>query len=80
MTVASNQQGETYTRSRSTQWLCVTSIPAVGSGKGCEGEHDPEDQFSPAPPPYAEDGGPLDVSDTDGILGDALAGGETMTG
>jgi len=43
-----------------------------------EGEHDPDDPFFAAPPLDAEDGTPIDVSDTDEILGDALA--EVTTG
>lgn len=42
-----------------------------------EGEHDPDDSFFAAPPLDAEDGTPIDVSDTDEILGDALVGGDT---
>lgn len=38
-----------------------------------EGEHNPDDPFFAAPPLDAEDGTPIDVSDTDEILGDALA-------
>lgn len=40
------------------------------------GEHDPTDPFFAAPPLDAEDGTPIDVSDTDTILGDALANGD----
>ncbi len=42
-----------------------------------EGEHDPEDPFFAAPPLDAEDGEPIEVSDTDELLGDTLAEGNT---
>ena len=51
-------------------WL--TEQPALDT----EGEHDPDDPFFAAPPLDAEDGEPIDVSDTDEILGDALAAGD----
>lgn len=51
-------------------WL--TEQPALET----EGEHDPDDPFFAAPPLDAEDGEPIDVTDTDEILGDALADGE----
>jgi len=50
-------------------WL--TAHPPLDS----EGEHDPEAPFFAAPPLDAEDGTPIDVSDTDDVLGDALAPG-----
>lgn len=37
-----------------------------------DGEHDPDDSFFAAPPLDAEDGTPIDFSDTDELLGDAL--------
>jgi len=54
-------------------WL--TEQPALER----EGEHDPEDPFFAAPPLDAADGEPIDVSDTDEILGDALDDGDTTT-
>jgi hypothetical protein len=54
-------------------WL--TEPPALES----EGEHDPEAPFFAAPPLDAEDGEPIDVSDTDEIFGDALAVEEPTT-
>jgi hypothetical protein len=41
-----------------------------------EGKHDPDDPFFAAAPLDAADGEPIDVADTDELLGDALADGE----
>lgn len=48
-------------------WL--TEQPALET----EGEHDPDDPFFAEPPLDTEAGEPIDVADTDVILGDALA-------
>jgi hypothetical protein len=41
-----------------------------------EGEHDPADPFFAAPPVDPEHGDPIEVSETDEILGDALVEGD----
>lgn len=41
-----------------------------------EGEHDPTAPFFAAPPLDAEDGKPIDVADTDELLGETLADGD----
>jgi len=51
-------------------WL--TARPSLDT----EGDHDPEAPFFAAPPLDAEDGTPIDVSDTDEVLGDALDSGD----
>lgn len=52
-------------------WL--TEQPALDT----EGEHDPDDPFFAAPPLDADAGEPIDVADTDDLLGDALAVDDT---
>ena len=52
---------------RAVVWWPTEQSPLETNGK-----HDPEDPFFAAPPLDAEDGTPIDVSDTDDILGDAL--------
>lgn len=52
-------------------WL--TEQPSLDT----EGEHDPDDPFFAAPPLDADAGEPIDVSDTDDLLGDALAVDDT---
>lgn len=50
------------------------STDAVGTVHFDEGEHDPEGPFFSAPALDTEGGEPIEVADTDEILGDALAG------
>jgi DNA-binding CsgD family transcriptional regulator len=43
-----------------------------------DGDHDFEAPFFAAPPLDAEDGTPIEVSDTDAVLGDAIDSGDLM--
>lgn len=59
---------------RAVVWWLTEQLPL-----DTEGEHDPDDPFFAAPPLDAEGGEPIEVSDTDEILGDALAKGDATT-
>lgn len=56
--------------------LSVAGSPSIGELADIhqnEGQHDPEGPFFSSPALGAEDGEPIEVEDTDKILGDALA-------
>lgn len=69
-----NAQGRVARRqvgARAVVWW-LTEQPALETA----GQHDASESFFAAAPLDPEDGEPIDVSDTDGILGDALAEGD----